>query len=172
MADDAGPGDVPEAARLLHELALEYAARSHAAAADLIGAFEAAASALSAEIGDLVVTDDDDERLVLTARGRFSGRVLMDEPNPRWQPLDSPDDVAEHYDTVDLFADVADTVAEAFPAIGGSEPPEEPEEPAEAVEDETEPAEESATLRSLEHLHAAGVLSDAEFEAKKIELQR
>lgn len=181
MADDANRGDALDAARRLHELALDYAARSHAAATELIRSFEIAASALTGEIGELVVTDEDDERLVVTARGRLSGRVLLDDSNPRWQSLDSPDDVAEHYDAVDLFADIADTVVEAFPEIDDTGGPEEaPDDEADGSADDdvgvasgNDPAaQESATLRVLQNLHAAGILTDAEFESKRSELRQ
>jgi hypothetical protein len=189
-----------EAARRLHDLSLDYAARSHAAVAALVSAFEVQAAGLTDDIGELIITDADDERLVLTAHGQFAGRVLTDDPTPRWQTLDSPDDIAEHYDPVDLFADVADAVAEAFlgvdddevpsdapdiaPARSGGEvrstagpepsfvaPPTDDSGDSEAPND-SPPAQESATLRVLENLHAAGILTDADFEAKKAELDR
>ena len=117
MVDDADGGAAFAAARRLHELALDYAARSHAAQAALVRAFESEASAWASEIGELVVNDADDEHLVLTSSGRFSGRVLFEDATYGWQSLDSPDDIAENYDPVDLFSDVADAVAEAFPGL-------------------------------------------------------
>jgi hypothetical protein len=187
----------PKAAEQLHRLALDYATRGHASAAALVRAFEADAAALAAEIGGLLVENSDDEQLSLTARGQFEGQLLNDDP-AGWQPLMSPDDVAEHYDPVDLFIDVASALEDEFPGILGAEVPQ--DEPVVAWEDrDAQPAQEAradvrdpsaegpttavdpdaasdrqntATLRSLEHLHAAGVLSDAQFEAKKAELNR
>lgn len=180
----------------LHLLALEYAARSHASAAALVRAFEAEAAALATEIGGLLVEDSDDEQLSLTPRGQFEGQVLNDD-TAVWQSLMSPDDVAEHYDPVDLFSDVASALEDEFPGILGAEvPQDEPfvtsQEPGDAREEAPgevadPPAEgpvtavgpdaagdrtNSVTLQSLEHLHAAGVLNDAQFEAKKADLIR
>lgn len=200
MVEDSDWGANVRAARRLHDLALDYAAQSHASAAGLIRAFEADALALALDVGDLVVNDDDDERLVLTAQGRFAGQVLGDDPAAGWQILDSADAIAEHYDPADLFADVADALAEALAGFDDEDEPAEtqgdapaarryeapmtavPEAPfvAHAASYKTEAhaaeesplAEESATLRSLKHLHAAGILTDAEFEAKKTELRQ
>ena len=35
-----------------------------------------------------------------------------------WRKLDGPDDLVEFYDPTDVFGDLADTLAEAFPALG------------------------------------------------------
>ena len=42
---------------------------------------------LTARIGDLIITDDDDERLTLTASGEFTAEVLTEEEN-EWRRLD------------------------------------------------------------------------------------
>ena len=106
--------------------------------------------------------------------------------------------VAEHYDPVDLFNDVAAALEDEFPGILGADVPQDepllsgqqpsasplddaladvvdprPDGPAtgvgpEAISDRTN----TATVQALEHLHAAGVLSDAQFETKKAELDR
>ncbi len=185
------------AAQQLHLLAREYAARSHASAAALVRAFETDAAALAAEIGGLLVEDSDDEQLSLTPRGQFEGQVLNDDA-AGWQSLMSPDDVAEHYDPVDLFSDVASALEDEFPGILGADvPQDEPvvashepnDRPVEqAFGDVADPPAQApvtavgpdaagdrtntAALQALQHLHAAGVLSDAQFEAKKAELIR
>lgn len=187
----------PSAAEQLHLLALEYAARGHASAAALVRAFEADAAALAAEVGGLLVEDSEDEQLSLTPHGQFEGRVLNDDP-AGWQSLLSPDDVAEHYDPVDLFSDVASALEDEFPGMFEAEMPQ--DEPLVAShEPNTRPVEEApadlvdprgegpataigadaagdrtntAGLQALEHLHAAGVLTDAQFEAKKADLVR
>ena len=184
MADQTEWGDTLDAARLMQELALAYADNREEAPAELIGQFEAAASGLAEEIGEVEITNEDDELLVLTARGHFIGRVLLEEPSRRWKALDSPAEVAEHYDPADLFADLADAVADAFPEIDPAESAAEapdPEPPADDLPAATttpttaaddHPSEESATLQSLRSLHAAGVLNDEQFEAKRAELRR
>ncbi len=160
------------AAEDLHRLAIDYAARAHASAAAMVRSFQADAAALLAEIGGLLIEDADDEQLSLTTRGRFEGRVLMDD-RADWQSIGSPDDVAEHYDPVDLFNDVASAIEDEFPGLlGEDEPEEELETEHTAAEDPTDDRAESASVQSLKRLHAAGVLSDAQFEAKKAELNR
>jgi len=173
------------AAQELHLLALDYAARSHASAAALVRSFQADAAALAAEIGGLLVEDADDEQLSLTPGGQFEGQVQIDD-RADWQPITSPDDMAEHYDPVDLFNDVASAIEDEFPGLLGAESPEEESE-AELIDADDPSAEgpaaaagadppidrtDTATLQALKHLHAAGVLSDAQFEAKKSELNR
>ena len=187
----------PWAAEQLRILALDYAARGHASAARLVRAFETDAAALAAEIGGFLIEDSDDEQLSLTPGGRFEGQVLNGDP-AGWQRLTSPDDVAEHYDPVDLFNDVAAALEDEFPGILGADVPQDepllsgqqpsasplhdaladvadprPDGPAtgagpDALSDRTN----TATVQALEHLHAAGVLSDAQFETKKAELDR
>lgn len=180
MADDAARFDLLDAARLMQELALAYADNHEEAPAELIRQFEAAASGLAEEIGEVEITNEDDEELILTARGHFTGRVLVDEPSPQWKALDSPAAVAEHYDPADLFADLADAVADAFPEIDPAasagqavEPKLQPRDPPAAIAPaEDGQPQESATLQSLRNLHAAGVLTDEQFEAKRAELHQ
>jgi hypothetical protein len=71
---------------------------------------------LAARIGDLVITDDDDERLTLTSTGEFAAEVLTEEEN-EWRRLGSADEMVEYYDPTDVFGDLADALAEAYPAI-------------------------------------------------------
>src|SRR3990172_12542022 len=117
VMDDRDARPQFHAARRLYDLALDYSERSHAAEAELVRAFEADALALAHEVGELVIEDDDDERLVLAAPGRFVGQMFLGDPAPGWQALESPDDIVEHYDPVDLFADLANAIAEAFPGV-------------------------------------------------------
>jgi len=198
VIDDRDARPQFDAALRLYDLALDYSERSHAAEAELVRAFEAEAAALAHEVGELVVEDDDDERLIFTARGRFAGQVLLGDPAPGWQALDSPDDIVEHYDPVDLFADLANAIAEAFPGVDDQGMPAEAldharlvaadEVPAAATQEwsflappgddigdagappNSPGAHESEMLRVLKDLHVAGVLTDTEFEAKKAEL--
>ena len=104
------------AAQRLYDLALEFQERSQRSESRLLEQFEDSAGLLSARIGDLIVNDDDDERLTLTAAGEFRAEVLTEEEN-EWRPLESADELVEYYDPTDVFGDLADALAEAYPAI-------------------------------------------------------
>jgi hypothetical protein len=104
------------AAQRLYDLALEYQERSQRAESRLLEQFEEAAGLLTARIGDLIVNDDDDERLTLTSTGAFSAEVLTEEEN-EWKRLNSADELVEYYDPTDVFGDLADALAEAYPSI-------------------------------------------------------
>ncbi|HET9345438.1 MAG TPA: hypothetical protein VFO05_07035 [Candidatus Limnocylindrales bacterium] len=104
------------AAQRLYDLALDYQERSQRSESRLLEQFEEAAGLLSARIGDLIITDDDDERLTLTASGEFAAEVLTEEEN-EWRRLGSADEMVEYYDPTDVFGDLADALAEAYPAI-------------------------------------------------------
>ncbi len=85
--------------------------------------------------------DDDDERLVLGATGRFRAEVLPeDSEGGEWRELTATEELVEFYDPTDIFGDLADALAEAFPAIA-PEFEDGAEEPAgEAVAEATEDA--------------------------------
>ena len=104
------------AAQRLYDLALEFQERSQRSESRLLEQFEDAASLLSARIGDMIINDDDDERLTLTAAGEFKAEVLTEEEN-EWRPLASADELVEYYDPTDVFGDLADALAEAYPSI-------------------------------------------------------
>ena len=104
------------AAQRLYDLALEFQERSQRSEARLLEQFEDASSVLISKIGDLIVNDDEDERLTLTASGEFRAEVLTEEEN-EWRPLTTPEELVEYYDPTDVFGDLADALAEAFPAI-------------------------------------------------------
>jgi hypothetical protein len=104
------------AAQRLYDLALEFQERSQRSEARLLEQFEDASSVLIGKIGDLIVNDDDDERLTLTASGEFRAEVLTEEEN-EWRPLTTAEELVEYYDPTDVFGDLADALAEAFPAI-------------------------------------------------------
>jgi hypothetical protein len=104
------------AAQRLYDLALEFQERSQRSESRLLEQFEDAASLLSGRIGDMIINDDDDERLTLTAAGQFKAEVLTEEEN-EWRPLASADELVEYYDPTDVFGDLADALAEAYPAI-------------------------------------------------------
>jgi hypothetical protein len=104
------------AAQRLYDLALEFQERSQRAESRLLEQFEEASSLLTARIGDLIINDDDDERLTLTASGAFSAEVLTEEEN-EWRRLDTADQLVEYYDPTDVFGDLADALAEGYPSI-------------------------------------------------------
>ncbi len=104
------------AAQRLYDLALEFQERSQRSESRLLEQFEDAAGLLSARIGDLIINDDDDERLTLSSTGEFKAEVLTEEEN-EWRPLASAEELVEFYDPTDVFGDLADALAEAYPSI-------------------------------------------------------
>ncbi len=104
------------AAQRLYDLALEFQERSQRSESRLLEQFEDAAGLLSARIGDLIINDDDDERLTLSSTGEFKAEVLTEEEN-EWRPLASAEELVEYYDPTDVFGDLADALAEAYPSI-------------------------------------------------------
>ena len=109
--------DDDAAARRLYDLALEYQERSQRSESRLLDEFEVAAARASNLIGDLVIVDDDDERLVLTSTGEFRAEVVPEEADGAWRSLSGPDQLVEFYDPTDVFGDLADALAEAYPAV-------------------------------------------------------
>src|SRR6478672_6011679 len=94
----------------------EYQERSQRSEARLLEQFAEASENLIARIGDLIINVDDDERLTLTAAGEFRAEVLTEEEN-EWRPLKTAEELVEYYDPTDVFGDLADALAEAYPAI-------------------------------------------------------
>jgi hypothetical protein len=123
------------AAQRLYDLALEFQERSQRSEARLLEQFEDASSVLIAKIGDLIVNDDEDERLTLTASGEFRAEVLTEEEN-EWRPLTTAEELVEYYDPTDVFGDLADALAEAFPSIAPEIAAFEPGEGAEGEADD------------------------------------
>jgi len=121
----AGQPMVPEAetpeaaAAALYELALDLQERSQLAEAGLLDQFETAASALMSRVGTVVIVDDLDEHLELTAGG-FRGKVIP-EGETQWTDLAGPDDVVRFYDPTDVFGDLADAIADAYPGVAPDE---------------------------------------------------
>jgi hypothetical protein len=109
--------DDESAARRLYDLALEYQERSQRNEARLLEDFESASSGLISVIGDLIIVDDDDERLTLTAGGTFRAEVIPEDSGETWRTLDGAEELVEFYDPTDVFGDLADALAEAFPAV-------------------------------------------------------
>ncbi len=109
--------DEESAARRLYDLALEYQERSQRSEARLLEEFEGASAGLISVIGDLVIVDDDDERLVLTASGAFRAEVIPEDSEDEWRTLHGAEQLVEFYDPTDVFGDLADALAEAFPNV-------------------------------------------------------
>ena len=109
--------DDESAARRLYDLALEYQERSQRSEARLLEEFEGASAGLIGVIGDLVIVDDDDERLVLTASGTFRAEVIPEDSEDEWRTLHGAGQLVEFYDPTDVFGDLADALAEAFPNV-------------------------------------------------------
>lgn len=109
--------DEEGAALAMYNLALDFQERSQQSEASLLEQFEEAAARVAGQLGDLVIVDDDDERLVLTATGRFRAEVLPEEGDGEWRQLGGPDELVEFYDPTDVFGDLADALAESFPGI-------------------------------------------------------
>jgi hypothetical protein len=109
--------DEASAALAMYNLALDFQERSQASEARLIDQFEEAGARLAAQLGDLIIVDDEDERLILGATGRFRAEVLPEDSNGQWRELTEPEDIVEFYDPTDIFGDLADALAEAFPSV-------------------------------------------------------
>ena len=106
-----------EAAGSLYDLAVDYLERSQKTEAELIARFEESAAPFAGRMGDILIVDDDDERLVLQSSGRFSGEVIPEGSDGEWRKLTSADDLVDFYDPTDVFSDLADALADGYPGI-------------------------------------------------------
>jgi hypothetical protein len=124
-ADEWAAGQVPiadatdeeSAAIAMYNLALDFQERSQASEARMIDQFEEAAARLAEKLGDFIIVDDEDERLVYTSGGTFRAEVIPDDDTGEWKQLVAPEDIVAYYDPTDVFGDLADALAEAFPGI-------------------------------------------------------
>ena len=142
QAAEGTPATAEDGARRLYDLALTFQERSQHAEARLIEQFETIAQDVAPVIGDLMIIDDDDERLWLKRNGRFEAEVVPetedDEEGARegnWRRLETPDSLVEFYDPTDVFGDLAEALADSFPSVA---------EDAEVDEDEFDDEEEVA----------------------------
>jgi hypothetical protein len=125
--DDGPVAGEQDAARRLYDLALSYQERSQRSEADLVERFQVAAGRYTAELGELLVVESDEERLVLQAGGTFRAEVEAEDdedehagdatPAGEWLVLATPEELVGFYDPTDVFGDLADALAEAFPAV-------------------------------------------------------
>jgi hypothetical protein len=109
--------DEESAAAALYNLALDFQERSQRNEAALLEQFEEAVGRLAGMLGDLIIVDDEDERLILGSSGRFRAEVLPEDSGGEWRELTAPDDIVEFYDPTDVFGDLADSLAEAYPSV-------------------------------------------------------
>ena len=133
---DLDADDDETAARRLYDLALQYQERSQHNEARLLEQFETAAERLTARVGDLVVVDDDDERLVLEASGNFRAEVIPEDAEGEWRTLSTSEELVEFYDPTDVFGDLADALAEAFPSVAPEAEADEDDDAADAEDTE------------------------------------
>jgi hypothetical protein len=139
----AGQPDVPRvsdeagAAAALYDLTLDFQERSQRAEAGLLEQFENAASGLLGLLHPITIVEDDDEQLTISVSG-FQGRVIP-EGESGWQDLRGPDQVVRFYDPTDVFGDLAEAIAEAYPDAS-----DESDDADEADEAAAEPAEDEA----------------------------
>ncbi|HEX7591526.1 MAG TPA: hypothetical protein VF375_06195 [Candidatus Limnocylindrales bacterium] len=118
--DEEAPETEEEAAERLYDLALAFQERSQQTEAHLLEQFESAAAQLTSVLGDVIIVDDEDERLTLSASGSFSAEVVPDDDAEAgtWRKLGGAEAIVEFYDPTDIFGDLADALAEAFPGLG------------------------------------------------------
>jgi len=139
-ADDWAAGqpldadDETSAAHKLYDLALTFQERSQLSEAHLIEQFQQAAGGLAEQVGDLIVIDDDDERLSMARSGHIHAEVEPEGEEGEWRKLTTPEELVEFYDPTDVFGDIADAIAEAYPAVAPE--PDESDEDEEPDEDE------------------------------------
>jgi hypothetical protein len=148
--------DDESAARALYDLALEYQERSQRNEARLLDQFEAASTNLSARLGDLIIVDDDDERLTLTANDGFKAEVVPEDADGEWRTLETPEDLVEFYDPTDVFGDLADALAEAWPTVAPEAELETGGDDDEAAEGEVEEIAEAEAEDSGESRNGSG----------------
>jgi hypothetical protein len=70
-------------------------------------------------VDPIVLVDDDDEHLEL-AVGGFHGRVIP-EGATAWLDISSADQIVRYYDPTDVFGDLAEAIADAYPAVAEDE---------------------------------------------------
>jgi hypothetical protein len=115
------PDDDETAARRLYDLALTMQERSQQSEGRLIEEFEMSAASLTSRLGDFIIVDDDDERLTLKSSGSFVAEVVPEDEEGTWRSLNSPEEIVQFYDPTDVFGDLAEALAEAFPEVAGDE---------------------------------------------------
>jgi hypothetical protein len=108
--------DEDGAARALYEIALAFQERSQRVESNLFDQFAVQAEPYARILGSVTIVDDDDERLSLQSNGLLRAEVIPEEEPETWRTLESADEIVEYYDPTDVFGDLADALAEAYPA--------------------------------------------------------
>jgi hypothetical protein len=54
---------------------------------------------------------------MLTSTGAFRAEVVPEEAEGTWRTLSGPDELVEFYDPTDVFGDLADALADAYPSV-------------------------------------------------------
>jgi hypothetical protein len=150
----AGQPEVPEvtneagAAGALYELALDFQDRSQRTEAGLIEQFENAATGLLGHVGTLTVVDDEDEQLTLGVGG-FRGKVVP-EGEGGWAEISTPDAIVRYYDPTDVFGDLAEAIAEAYPRVTDESDDEDAAEGDEAEGEEGDDVDDDDELAQLD----------------------
>ena len=129
QAAEGAPATAEDGARRLYDLALTFQERSQHTEARLIEQFETIAQDVAPVIGDLMILDDDDERLWLKRNGRFEAEVVPESEEGEegaardgsWRRLETPDSLVEFYDPTDVFGDLAEALADSFPTVAADE---------------------------------------------------
>ncbi len=116
-AEVAPPANQDEAVRRLYDLTLSFVERSQRTEARLFDDFQGAASPFTFLIGEMTIVDDEDERVMIGPDGRIRAEVVPEDSDGEWRMLATPDDLVEFYDPTDVFSDLADALAEAFPEV-------------------------------------------------------
>ncbi len=147
--------DEESAALALFNLALDFQDRSQQVESGLIDQFEEAAARVTEQLGDLIIVDDEDERLILGGSGRFRAEVLPEGGDGKWRPLVTPDDIVEFYDPTDVFGDLADALAEAFPAIAPELEDEDEADAEDVSDDESDEAQDEGDAEDVEDVEDA-----------------
>jgi hypothetical protein len=154
--DDNEPLDAEDAARRLYDIALTFQERSQHSEARLIEQFQTATASLAPLLGDLLILDDEDERLYFKSNGAFEAEVVPEEDDEgadsaadgEWRRLSTPDEIVEFYDPTDVFGDFAEALAEHFPAVD-----QDGDEADDEAEDEDEDADEDDASDEDDHDH-------------------
>ncbi len=158
----AGQPDVPEvadedgAAGALYELALDFQDRSQRTEAGLIEQFENAATGLLGHVGTITIVDDEDEQLTL-GTGGFRGKVVP-EGEGGWADITTPDAIVRYYDPTDVFGDLAEAIAEAYPGVTDAD---------DGDDDETDDAAEGVTEGEGEDAEADTADEDEDDDAEE-----
>jgi hypothetical protein len=107
-------------------------------------------------LGDLIIVDDDDERLTLEASGGFRAEVVPEDSDGAWRTLSTPEELVEFYDPTDVFGDLAEALAEAYPSAAGEGEGDEGDDEDADDEEEADDAELEAELEEDVEADLAG----------------